>query len=87
MDKDYDVVPAGRFKQECLAIIDTVARSHRPVIITKRGKPLVRLVPLETEHEIEERILKQLRSGEGGMLVDEKKFLLPTNNLGGWTDP
>ena len=86
MDKSYEVIPAGLFKQKCLAIIDTVDRTHKPVIISKRGKPVARLLPLESEREIEERILTSLRSGEGSMLVDDETFLQPTSDIAGWTE-
>lgn len=78
MDTRDVIIPAGRFKRQCLAIIDRVARTHRPVVISKRGKPVARLTPLESDREVEARILADLRSGEGGMLVDEKTFLEPT---------
>ncbi len=87
MDNDVEVIPAGRFKQQCLAIIDAVAKSHKPVVISKRGKPVARLAPLENEREIEERVLAELRKGEGGMLVDEATFLRPTSEIAGWSDP
>jgi hypothetical protein len=41
-------IAAGRFKAGCLALIDDVAATRREIVITKRGKPLARLVPLET---------------------------------------
>jgi prevent-host-death family protein len=40
-------IPAGQFKARCLALIDEVNETHRVIIITKRGKPVARLVPLE----------------------------------------
>jgi prevent-host-death family protein len=40
---------AGSFKANCLAIIDEVQAKHETVIITKRGKPMAKLVPLNTE--------------------------------------
>jgi prevent-host-death family protein len=39
-------VPAGKFKAECLRLIDQVADTHEPIIITKRGRPIVEVVPL-----------------------------------------
>lgn len=36
---------AAQFKSQCLAVMDRVARSGRPVVITKYGKPVVKLVP------------------------------------------
>lgn len=40
------VIPAGEFKAECLSLLDTVARTRRPLVITKRGKPVAQLVPM-----------------------------------------
>jgi len=38
-------IKASEFKAKCLALIDEVAKSGDPLIITKNGKPLVELVP------------------------------------------
>ncbi|HEY3352978.1 MAG TPA: type II toxin-antitoxin system Phd/YefM family antitoxin [Polyangia bacterium] len=43
-------IPAGEFKARCLALLDEVARTGRAVRVTKRGRPVARVVPLE-EHE------------------------------------
>jgi prevent-host-death family protein len=40
-------IPAGEFKARCLKLMDEVQRTRRPVVITKRGKPVARLVPVE----------------------------------------
>lgn len=42
-------MPAGEFKAKCLAVMDEVQASGEPVIVTKRGRPVARLVPLEQE--------------------------------------
>ena len=39
-------VPAGEFKAKCLGLIDEVAEAGAAYVITKRGKPMARLVPL-----------------------------------------
>ena len=36
---------AGKFKDVCLKILDEVAKSKAPVVITKRGRPVAKLVP------------------------------------------
>lgn len=36
---------AKQFKAQCLALIDQVSQSGRPVVITKHGKPVVKVVP------------------------------------------
>lgn len=37
---------AAKFKAKCLAVMDEVAASGDSVVITKRGKPVARLVPM-----------------------------------------
>jgi len=42
-------IPAGEFKAKCLKLLDEVQQKHREIIITKRGKPVARLLPLAEE--------------------------------------
>jgi len=44
-------IPAGAFKARCLAIMDEVASKRESVVITKRGKPVAKLVPVEKEKD------------------------------------
>ena len=37
---------AAQFKAQCLAVMDQVQLSGREVVITKHGKPVVKLVPV-----------------------------------------
>lgn len=37
---------AGKFKDVCLQTLDEVASTRRPVVITKRGRPVAKLVPV-----------------------------------------
>jgi prevent-host-death family protein len=46
-------IPAGQFKAKCLQIMDQVARSRQPVTITKRGKPVAKIVPADEPAELE----------------------------------
>ncbi len=39
-------IAAGKFKDVCLQTLDDVAASRRPVVITKRGRPVAKLVPI-----------------------------------------
>lgn len=41
------VIGAGAFKAACLALMDEVSERRTEVTITKRGKPVARLVPVE----------------------------------------
>jgi prevent-host-death family protein len=38
-------VAAGEFKAKCLALIDEVNTTGEPLLITKRGKPVARVLP------------------------------------------
>jgi len=40
-------IPAGKFKTHCLAIMEDVRASRDPVLITKRGRPVAKLVPVD----------------------------------------
>jgi prevent-host-death family protein len=42
-------VPAGAFKARCLTIMKEVQSTGEPVVVTKRGKPVVKVVPIATE--------------------------------------
>ena len=40
-------IAAGKFKSICLKLLDEVNIHHKEVLITKRGKPVAKLVPAE----------------------------------------
>jgi len=42
-------IAAGSFKVHCLAVMDEVRAKRKTVVITKRGKPVAKLVPVEEE--------------------------------------
>jgi len=65
-------VPAGRFKAQCLSLIDQVNRTHQVITITKRGKPVARLVPLEAEKP------RKLFGYLKGHVVEEGDIVSPT---------
>ena len=44
---DEPQIGAADFKANCLRIMEEVARNRRPIVITKRGKPVAKLVPVE----------------------------------------
>jgi prevent-host-death family protein len=37
------LIPAAKFKEQCLSLIDRVDREG--IVITKRGKPVAKLIP------------------------------------------
>jgi prevent-host-death family protein len=40
-------IQASAFKARCLALLDQVAQSRTTVVVTKHGKPVAKLVPLD----------------------------------------
>jgi prevent-host-death family protein len=40
-------ISTGAFKSRCLAVIDEVMRTRQPVLVTKRGGPVAKVIPTE----------------------------------------
>lgn len=40
-------IGAGQFKAQCLQLMDQVQQSRKEIVITKHGKPIAKLVPVE----------------------------------------
>ena len=38
-------IAASAFKARCLALLDRVAETGEPLVVTKRGRPVARVVP------------------------------------------
>jgi prevent-host-death family protein len=74
-------VPAGDFKARCLALMDDVRDRGGEYIITKRGEPVARLVPVRTER----RLLRGSLKGTVKVLGDIVSPLgEPWEALEGW---
>jgi prevent-host-death family protein len=61
-------VPAGQFKAQCLALLDEVAATGRPLIVTKRGRPVAEVVPIEPPRSL---------AGTVKILVSEEELIAP----------
>lgn len=42
-------IAAAEFKAKCLKLMDEIAKTRKPITITKRGKPVAKLVPVDPE--------------------------------------
>ena len=40
-------IAAAEFKARCLTLMDDVRSTREPLVITKRGKPVAKLVPVD----------------------------------------
>ena len=63
---DVKKMAAGSFKTNCLAVMDEVQAKHETVVITKHGKPVAKLVPINTETDEIYNFLK----GKGAVTGD-----------------
>ena len=39
-------IAAGEFKAKCLKLMDEINETGRPLVVTKRGMPMVRILPV-----------------------------------------
>jgi len=40
-------IAAGKFKAECLGLVDQVEKTRESLIVTKRGRPVVEVIPVQ----------------------------------------
>ncbi|SCC93057.1 Prevent-host-death family protein [Thiomonas sp. X19] len=45
-------IAVGAFKARCLKLLDEVAQSHEELILTKRGRPIAKVVPIPATHPL-----------------------------------
>jgi len=60
------MIKASEFKAKCLALLDEVGRTGDPLVITKKGKPLAKLI----SYREEKRKLIGVLKGRGEILGD-----------------
>ncbi len=66
-------IPAGRFKAQCLRLLDEVAETGETIVVTKRGKPVARVEPVEEPPSL---------AGSVIYLVSDEELMEPV--LGPW---
>lgn len=62
-------IGAGDFKARCLQLLDNVAEHREPLVITKRGKPVARLIPMPPD--------TPLFGALAGSVLEETDLLAP----------
>jgi prevent-host-death family protein len=75
---------AGEFKTRCLAIMDEVQARREPVVITKRGKPVAKLIPMDMPSE-KDPIFGFLKD-KITILGDPDEWVKPIVPEGDWSD-
>jgi prevent-host-death family protein len=61
-------ISATQFKARCLSLLDEVAESGQEIVVTKRGRPVARLVPLAPAESLK---------GSVTYLVSDEEFIAP----------
>ena len=61
-------INAAEFRSKCFKILDQVQATHREVIITKRGKPIAKIVHIDQPNQADPMI--GLLSGTGRTIGD-----------------
>jgi len=72
-------VPAGVFKNTCLALMDEVQRHRMEVVITKYGHPVARLVAIDDEE------LPRARGFMRGTVLEHGDIVSP--DFAAWGEP
>ena len=72
-------MPAGSFKVHCLAVMDEVQAKRETVVITKHGKPVAKLVPVDEESDE----IYNFLAGKGAVAGD---IVSPAISLEKWGD-
>lgn len=65
-------ISASEFKAKCLALLDDVAATGAELVVTKRGKPVAKVVPFESRDQ-----LRGSLKGSVTYLVSEEELLAP----------
>ena len=68
---------AGSFKAHCLAVMDEVDAKRETVVITKHGKPVAKLVPVNPQEDD----IYEFLAGKGSIAGD---VILPAVSSGEW---
>ena len=61
-------IAAGIFKAQCLALLDQVAQTTEPLIITKHGKPVAKLLPYDNKKDDDQTPLKDMATFIGDIV-------------------
>ena len=56
-------VTAAQFRSNCFKILEEIRIKHREIIITKRGKPVARLIPYTNEDNLDPLVGALLGAG------------------------
>jgi prevent-host-death family protein len=65
-------IPAARFKAQCLRLLDEVAETGETIVVTKRGKAVAKLEPIEEPPSLKGSVV---------YLVSDEELIAPIDEL------
>ena len=65
-------ISASRFKARCLALLDEVAEGGGELIVTKRGRPVAKLVPVDDGVSLRGTVRFEVGDDELAAPLDER---------------
>lgn len=65
-------IPAGRFKAQCLRLLDEVAETGETIMVTKRGKPVAKVEPVEEPPSLKGSVV---------YLVSDEELIAPIDEV------
>ena len=70
-------IPAGEFKSKCLKLMDQVKETHEEIVVTKYGKPVVKVVPIDDANAPARPLMGYLQ----GAVVIHEDIVEPTGEV------
>jgi prevent-host-death family protein len=65
-------IPAGRFKAQCLRLLDEVAETGETIVVTKRGKAVAKVEPIEEPPSLKGSVI---------YLVSDEELIAPIDEV------
>ena len=65
-------IPTGRFKAQCLRLLDEVAETGETIVVTKRGKPVAKVEPVEEPPSLKGSVV---------YLVSDEELIAPIDEV------
>lgn len=57
-------IPASEFKARCLALLDEVSETGAELVVTKRGRPVARVLPMEEPKPLEGSVTERVSEAD-----------------------
>jgi prevent-host-death family protein len=65
-------IPAGRFKAQCLRLLDEVAETGETIVVTKRGRPVAKIEPVAAPPSLQGSVV---------YLVSDEELIAPIDEV------